>query len=54
VDAVLCGLMMPEKIGIECYEELRATDPEAARRVVFLMAGGFMPAAQALRACWRG
>jgi signal transduction histidine kinase len=47
VDAVLCDLMMPEKSGIEFYEELRARDPAVARRVVFLTGGGFTPAAQA-------
>ncbi len=47
VDAVVCDLMMPEKSGIEFYEELRARDPAVARRVVFLTGGGFTPAAQA-------
>jgi PAS domain S-box-containing protein len=38
-DIVFCDLMMPSMTGIEFYEELLATRPELAPRVVFLTGG---------------
>lgn len=38
-DAVVCDLMMPGMSGIDLYEELQETDPEMARRVIFVTGG---------------
>jgi signal transduction histidine kinase len=38
-DLILCDLMMPTMSGIELYEKLLKTDPELARRVVFITGG---------------
>jgi PAS domain S-box-containing protein len=46
-DIVLCDLMMPGMSGIQCYEALRASRPELARRMVFLTGGAFTEEAQA-------
>ncbi len=40
-DVILCDLMMPEKSGIEFYQQLRTERPELARRVVFMTGGAF-------------
>ena len=42
-DAILCDLMMPEMSGIELYEQLLATRPEQAARMI-LMTGGALTA----------
>jgi CheY-like chemotaxis protein len=39
--------MMPEVTGMELYETLSTIAPEQARRMVFLTAGAFTPAAHA-------
>ena len=43
---ILCDLMMPEMSGIEFYEQLVATAPQYARRVVLMTGGAFTPHAQ--------
>jgi CheY-like chemotaxis protein/two-component sensor histidine kinase len=40
-DVILCDLMMPDKSGIEFYEELVRDHPELVRRVVFMTGGAF-------------
>ncbi len=38
-DLILCDLMMPELTGMEFHERLEASQPELARRVVFVTGG---------------
>jgi CheY-like chemotaxis protein len=45
-DALLVDLMMPEMGGIEFFEALATTAPEARERVVFLTGGAFTPRAR--------
>jgi len=40
-DVVLCDLMMPDKSGIEFYEELQRDHPALVKRVVFMTGGAF-------------
>ena len=42
-DVVFCDLMMPELTGIDFFELLQETNPELARRVVFVTGGAFTP-----------
>jgi PAS domain S-box-containing protein len=44
-DVVLCDLMMPDKNGIDFYEDLKRHHPELVRRVVFMTGGAFTPRA---------
>lgn len=45
-DLVVCDLMMPIMTGMELHAAVRAFDPEAARRFVFLTGGAFTEAAR--------
>jgi PAS domain S-box-containing protein len=45
-DLILCDLMMPQMTGMELHEQLHATRPEIAARMVFLTGGAFTPAAR--------
>jgi PAS domain S-box-containing protein len=40
-DVILCDLMMPDKSGIEFYEDLVRDHPQLVRRVVFMTGGAF-------------
>lgn len=40
-DVVFCDLMMPKMTGIDFFELLSASNPELARRVVFVTGGAF-------------
>jgi DNA-binding NtrC family response regulator len=40
-DVVLCDLMMPDKSGIDFYEDLKREHPELVKRVVFMTGGAF-------------
>ncbi|MGH7272482.1 MAG: PAS domain S-box protein, partial [Polyangiaceae bacterium] len=40
-DVILCDLMMPEKSGIDFYEDLKQTRPDLAKRIVFMTGGAF-------------
>jgi CheY-like chemotaxis protein len=42
-DVIFSDLMMPDMTGMDFYEELLRTRPEAARRVVFLSGGARNP-----------
>ncbi len=46
-DVILCDLMMPEKTGVDLYEDLLAQAPDQARRMVFMTGGAFTPKARA-------
>jgi PAS domain S-box-containing protein len=45
-DVVLCDLMMPDRTGIDLYEELKAKAPDVAARIVFLTGGAFTERAE--------
>jgi PAS domain S-box-containing protein len=45
-DLILCDLMMPHMTGMELHEQLTASAPEVAARIVFLTGGAFTPAAR--------
>jgi CheY-like chemotaxis protein len=49
-DRILSDLMMPELSGMELYEAVRAHDPAAAERFVFMTGGAFTSAAQSFLA----
>lgn len=38
-DAVLCDMMLPDRLGMDLFEDVEARDPEQARRFVFLTGG---------------
>jgi DNA-binding NtrC family response regulator len=38
-DVVLCDLLMPEKSGIDLYEEVHRADPALAARFIFMTGG---------------
>jgi PAS domain S-box-containing protein len=40
-DVVLCDLMMPDKSGIDFYDEVKRERPELLKRVVFMTGGAF-------------
>jgi PAS domain S-box-containing protein len=40
-DVVFCDLMMPERTGMDFYEDLREAAPELLERVVFVTGGAF-------------
>jgi PAS domain S-box-containing protein len=40
-DMILCDLMMPERTGMDLYEELNRDRPELATRMVFVSGGAF-------------
>jgi PAS domain S-box-containing protein len=42
-DIILCDLMMPAMTGMDFYEELLCSQPDLARRVVFLTGGAVTP-----------
>ncbi|HVE81781.1 MAG TPA: response regulator, partial [Myxococcales bacterium] len=42
---ILCDLMMPDRTGIDLYEELQRARPELAKRLVFMTGGAFTPKA---------
>lgn len=46
-DVILCDIMMPEMTGIAFHQELTATLPEHAPRVVFITGGAFTAATRA-------
>lgn len=45
-DIVFCDLMMPGMTGMDFYEALRQSNPELARRIVFVTGGAFAPRAE--------
>jgi PAS domain S-box-containing protein len=46
-DLVFCDLMMPTMTGMELYEAVKRTQPEHARRFVFMTGGAFTAESQA-------
>lgn len=40
-DLVLCDLMMPDKTGMDLYDDLTRTQPGVAERIVFITGGAF-------------
>ena len=46
-DVILCDLMMPHMTGMELHARLSRTNPEQAKRMVFMTAGAFTPRARA-------
>jgi PAS domain S-box-containing protein len=46
-DVIVCDLMMPDVSGIDLYESISKSDPELARRIVFMSGGAFTPRARA-------
>jgi len=42
-DLIFCDVAMPERSGQDLYEELVATRPELAERIVFVTGGTFTP-----------
>ncbi len=46
-DVVLSDLMMPEMSGMDLYDELALSSPQAAKRMIFVTGGAFTPAANA-------
>jgi len=40
-DVIFCDLMMPERTGMDLYEDLRAEAPEYVDRVIFVSGGAF-------------
>lgn len=46
-DVVFCDLMMPEMPGNEIYDAVARTQPELAKRIVFLTGGAFTDSARA-------
>jgi PAS domain S-box-containing protein len=42
-DLIFCDVAMPERTGQDLYEELLATKPELAERIVFVTGGTFTP-----------
>jgi CheY-like chemotaxis protein len=42
-DAILCDLMMPEMTGMELYEALLKSQPDDARRMIFITGGATSP-----------
>lgn len=45
-DAIVCDLMMPDVDGVNFYQRLQASDPDAARRVIICSGGAFLPKAR--------
>ncbi|QSQ26019.1 response regulator [Pyxidicoccus parkwayensis] len=45
-DAILCDLMMPEMTGEQLFEAVSATQPEQARRMIFMTGGAFTAGGQ--------
>jgi PAS domain S-box-containing protein len=45
-DVILCDLMMPQKTGMDLYEALLASTPDAAARMAFMTGGAFTPRAR--------
>ncbi|MDY7225938.1 ATP-binding protein [Hyalangium rubrum] len=42
-DLIFCDLMMPERTGMDVFEEIIARQPELAQRFIFMTGGGFTP-----------
>jgi PAS domain S-box-containing protein len=45
-DIIFCDLLMPERTGMDVYEEVAAQKPELAGRFIFMTGGGFTPRAR--------
>ncbi len=45
-DLIFCDLLMPERTGMDVYEEVAARKPELAHRFIFMTGGGFTPRAR--------
>jgi DNA-binding NtrC family response regulator len=45
---ILCDLRMPNRTGIDLYEELKRKDPSMAKRLVIMTGGAFTPRANEL------
>lgn len=46
-DVVLCDLLMPGLTGMDLHEQLAASRPEIAKRMIFFTGGAFTPRAEA-------
>jgi CheY-like chemotaxis protein len=40
-DVIFCDLMMPERTGVDLYDDLREAAPELLERVIFMTGGAF-------------
>jgi len=49
-DAIVCDVLMPAVTGMELYDQLRATAPALAARMVFVTGGAFTDEARAFLA----
>jgi signal transduction histidine kinase/CheY-like chemotaxis protein len=49
-DAIVCDVLMPAVTGMELYDQLRATAPALAARIVFVTGGAFTDEARAFLA----
>jgi PAS domain S-box-containing protein len=45
-DIIFCDLLMPERTGMDLYEEVSSQRPELAGRFIFMTGGGFTPRAR--------
>ena len=45
-DIIFCDLLMPERTGMDVYEEVSAQAPALASRFIFMTGGGFTPRAR--------
>ncbi|HEX8706254.1 MAG TPA: ATP-binding protein, partial [Myxococcaceae bacterium] len=45
-DIIFCDLLMPERTGMDIYEEVSAQQPALASRFIFMTGGGFTPRAR--------
>jgi len=45
-DVILCDLMMPDLTGMSLHEKIESSDPELARRMLFITGGAFTPEAK--------
>ena len=42
-DVIFCDILMPRRTGVELYQQVHAADPSLAKKIVFLVGGGYSP-----------